>query len=112
MIERHSKVFVPVSTDERFPNKHGDFIVTQREGGYATTWEFDGEEEDFKKWVTHWLEEKENVYVHTEQELKEEKKKEAIAFADFLREEDILGKSYSIYTTEQLYSLYLNNQQK
>jgi hypothetical protein len=50
MIEKHSKVFVPVSVDLKLPIKKGTF---------------------FEPKINTWLKEKENVYVLTEDELKD-----------------------------------------
>jgi hypothetical protein len=71
MIERHSKVFVPVSVDERLPDKEDRYSVIV--DGVQESAYFNGKQFEFavymEKYITHWLEEKENVYVLSEQEL-------------------------------------------
>jgi hypothetical protein len=82
---RHSKVFVPIPVSERLPEKFGMyrcFLNVKEDGLQFRPIGFQQFDTLKNEWtnpsicnktceVTHWLEEKENVYVLTEDEIKE-----------------------------------------
>jgi hypothetical protein len=87
MIERHSKVFVPVSAEKKYPDNENDYYFTidsvERKSvvsGYDLYYNKIAKD-------THWLEEKENVYVLSEQEY-DDIKKESIALLRWLNRPD------------------------
>ncbi len=63
---KYDKVFVPVSVNERLPNKQsGQVFAINRNGALYTPYaRMIGKEP--LNWVTYWLEEKENVYIISE----------------------------------------------
>lgn len=79
---KYEKVFVPVSVDERLPDEYNSYFVLVNKTQMDTASRCDSKSYYFGKKktfissshhledsITHWLEEKQNVYVMSEEEL-------------------------------------------